>query len=117
MSGVGGSLAYIQGATEAFDREANVLNSSCDILGWILHARCTPFIFSATRRYARDDLIPFKSDVLCASKKAAKIESVNPDAMNISIIHYSGIITRVGALASCIRLFDLRAYAKNNSRG
>lgn len=32
-------------------------------------------------------LIPFKSDVLYALKKGDKIESVNPDAVNISIIH------------------------------
>lgn len=58
-----------------------------------------------------DDLIPFKSDVLCTSKKAAKIESVNPGAVNISIIHYRRYNNASwGALASCIRLFDLRAY-------
>jgi len=54
-----------------------------------------------------DDLIPFKSDVLCASKKVAKIESVNPAAVNISIIHYSGIITRVGAFASGSSIYAL----------
>lgn len=63
-----------QGATEALDREANVLNSSCDILGWILHARCAPFIFSATRRYGRrSDTIQIRC--FMRSEEGRKIES------------------------------------------
>jgi len=65
------------------ERAANVLNSSRGILGWILHARCMPFIFPASDAALRPaaDLIPFKSDVLCGWKNAAKQrKSVDPGA-------------------------------------